>query len=185
MIEVLGIVLFLVIAVWIWTVNWDEWCDIVGTILLNLLCDVLLAFVIFLLMCGAYKALEYRKENITDITKIETKSIYNLRNTDNISGRFSIVGGFFMVSGSGSVETVERYYSYIKTESGSLKRMYFDADKTEIIMNSEKPYVEKFKHYTYIKPGIWSLCDVQEVNTRYSYKLYVPKNTVIEKVDIR
>lgn len=109
----------------------------------------------------------------TDIREEHYRYIKSLKNNIEIDGGF--------VLGSGSIENIEYYYFFYKSELG-YKRGKLQVSKCSIVETSEKNpeivrRVQCYEQNGFIK---WSCTEI-DFDT---YIIYVPENTVIEKFKV-
>lgn len=185
MIEIIGLIGAILLLIVI--IRWVDFCDTLwGRIVTTTILGVLInALVLCLYLVIAYNILEAAKENKVDHSKTETVQLYNIINNDTYTGSFSIGGFLTIIRGDGELKAVEKYYAFVKNQNGNLVRKYFEVDKTEIIMSGNNRHLETWRKYTYIEPGFWSIAKIQTVSEEIYYKLYIPKNSIIEKVNIQ
>lgn len=102
-----------------------------------------------------------RLDNERNIEKVE---LYSIENTDTISGSFFL--------GSGKINETKYYCCYRKLDDGGLQYYEFEVDKTtvyETLQSGSQAYVEV------VTNGYGSIIE---------YKLYVPKDTIVQTIDL-
>ncbi len=100
-------------------------------------------------------------DNERNIEKVE---LYSIENTDTISGSFFL--------GSGKINETKYYCCYRKLDDGGLQYYEFEVDKTtvyETLQSGSQAYVEV------VTNGYGSIIE---------YKLYVPKDTIVQTIDL-
>lgn len=102
-----------------------------------------------------------RLDNERNIEKVE---LYSIENTDTISGSFFL--------GSGKINETKYYCCYRKLDDGGLQYYEFEVDKTtvyETLQSGSQAYVEV------VTNGYGNIIE---------YKLYVPKDTIVQTIDL-
>lgn len=102
-----------------------------------------------------------RLDNERNIEKVE---LYSIENTNTISGSFFL--------GRGTINETKYYCCYRKLDDGGLQYYEFEVDKTtvyETLQSGSQAYVEV------VTNGYGSIIE---------YKLYVPKDTIVQTIDL-
>jgi len=99
--------------------------------------------------------------------------IVSLTNTNEINGNFSL--------GSGYISTDRVYIYRYKTDDGGIKENHTYTPWTTIYETDSNFRVESYENLLKCKYTFTTEHDKQ----RYSYKIYVPKNTVIQEFSVK
>lgn len=99
-------------------------------------------------------------------------NITSIKNSDEVGGNFTL--------GCGSIEQTEYYYYYYKSVEGYVRGKK-PVNSTFIVEDgSDKPHVEvKMNHYK-SKSGLFNYIDEENE----TYKIVVPKGTVVNKFEV-
>lgn len=111
--------------------------------------------------------LEARKEYNKLLAERHSERIelYSIETADKISGKFYRMG-------RGTINEIDYYCCYRKTDDGGMKYYKFEMDMTTIyesLKEGDQAYVEVITN------------GVKQV---VGYKLYVPENTIIQQIDL-
>lgn len=95
----------------------------------------------------------------------ERIELYSIETADKISGKF-----YYM--GRGTINEIDYYCCYRKTDDGGMKYYKFEMDMTTI--------------YESLKEGDQAYVEVitNGVKRVVGYKLFVPENTIIQQIDL-
>lgn len=129
----------------------------------NIILIILMLLVLVCTICYGKEVFTstQRLDNERNIEKVE---LYSIENTDTISGSFFL--------GSGEINETKYYCCYRKLDDGGLQYYEFEVDKTtvyETLQSGSQAYVEV------VTNGYGSIIE---------YKLYVPKDTIVQTIDL-
>lgn len=111
-----------------------------------------------------YKLMKEHKKLLEE-RHIEKIELYSIETADKISGHFYCMG-------RGTIDEIDYYCCYRKTDDGGMTYYKFEMDKTTIyesLKEGDQAYVEA------VTDGFKNVVE---------YKLYVPENTVIQQIDV-
>lgn len=180
MITILAIIAILIAGFWIFKDLW--WDEQIGnrssttfftslgltaiiSVMIGMLGAMLFALVIMTPWASAH---EIQRQN-------HSRDIYSLKQNQEISGSFFL--------GSGGFGSSEQYYMFAKDERGGLERLAVNSWNCYIFQDQDERPQLKWQDITYEYPRWLTLFSVS-YESRTSYDIHVPANTVIQQFKV-
>ena len=135
-----------------------------GIVIMRLALFMLCLIIVLIL---GYKCDSLMKEHkkLREERHIEKIELYSIETADKISGHFYCMG-------RGTIDEIDYYCCYRKTDDGGMTYYKFEMDKTTIyesLKEGNQAYVEV------VTDGLKNVVE---------YKLYVPENTIIQQMNL-
>jgi hypothetical protein len=157
---ILGLFITIIVTVFVCIDDWNDLADKIAYSFIALLVSVIAATLVWLLSSGIVSTcVEIKYDKVSDT------QIIALKDNQNVSGSFYIMGGY--------VDEELYYYYATETEFG-YKTEKISSDNTYIKYTNEKPHIEKYSGD--FANDIWYWLATPLVSDRYI--IYCPENTI-------
>lgn len=149
------------------------------TVLLNDGISAALTYLIFMGLLGTVFSMLFLKINESvggvELRRDDVKiPIYSIRNQGEANGRF--------ILGSGFISSSEYYVAFVDNRGGLIRAKY-PSYSTTVFQDSDEPYV-MYQTVTY-RASYWVAPFITYWKKDTSMDLHVPKDTIIEKFELR
>lgn len=157
---IIGLVIAIIVIIFVCIDDWNDLADKIAYSFITLLVSAVATTLVWLLSSGIVSACAEIKYD-----KVSDTQIIALKDNQNLSGSFYIMGGY--------VDEELYYYYATETEFG-YKTEKISSDNTYIKYTNEKPHIEEYNGD--FANDIWYMVASPLVNSRYI--IYCPEGTI-------
>lgn len=163
---IIGLVAAVVIIVWIFCDDYTDWCDRICGPIATLIVSFLVSLLVWLIASPITSCCAEIEYNMTSDTKIIA-----LKDNQNISGSFYIMGGYV---------GEDLYYYYTTETEFGYKTEKIKADHVCIKYTDSEPHIERYSA-EFANDGTYLLGTCM-INDRYI--IYCPEGTITNEFNI-